>query len=149
MYADCFGSIPAPNVNVCGIRWSYAHAETRCVRTSVALVLTHAFFCAFLSYWSWDYISVMAVWVQNLFSVAANANAHTMSPVCFENQQLNRGSIASERTNGCCAGGAATGSMWPVCVQKTTSNNRSGHLETSTIAWLYRKASATYAGVQC
>ena len=148
-YSDCSGPIPAPDVHIGGIRWSDAHVETRCLRTSVALVLTHAFSFAFLSYWSCDYISFVAIWVRESVSAAANANAHTMSPVCFENRLLNRGSVASGRTSKCCALGTATGSMWPVCVQKTTSNNRSGHLATSTIAWPYSKSSATHAGVQC
>ena len=149
LYSDCPGSTPAPDVHIGGIRWSDAHAERRCLNTSVALVLTHAFSFAFLSYWSCDYISFVSAWVQDLVSAATNANAHTMSPVCFENRLLNRGSVASGRTSKCCARGTATGSMWPVCVQKTTSNNRSGHLETSTIAWPYSKSSAPHAGVQC
>ena len=148
LHSDCFGSIPAPDVHIDGTCWSYAHAETRCLRTSVALVLTHAFSFAFLSYWSCDYISFVSAWVQDLVSAATNANARTMSPVCFENRLLNRDSVASGRTSKCCARGTATGSKWPVCVQKATSNNRSGHLATSTIAWPYGKSSATHAGVQ-
>ena len=83
LYADCFGSILAPNVNVCGIRWSYAHAETRCVRTSVALVLTHAvLFFASLSYWSCDYISFISVWVQvPLFCSCQCQRAHYVASV--------------------------------------------------------------------
>ena len=85
LYADCFGSILAPNVNVCGIHWSYAHAETRCVRTSVALVLTHAFFFAFLSYWSCDYISFVSVWVQvPLFCSCQCQRAHYVASVLGE-----------------------------------------------------------------
>ena len=148
LYSDCFGSIPAPDVHIGGIRWSYAHAETRCLRTSVALVLTHAFSFAFLSYWPCDYISFISVLFKNLISTATNANAHTMSSVCFENRLLNRGSVASGRTSKCCAGGTATGPMGPVCEQKMTSNNRSWLLETSTIVWPYSKSSAMYEGVQ-
>ena len=148
LYSDCFGSIPAPNVHIGGTRWSYAHAETRLLRTSVALVLTRAFSSAFLSYWPCDYISFRSVLFKNLMSTATNANAHTMSSVCLENRLLNRGPVASGRTSKCCARGTATGSKWPVCVQKATSNNRSGHLATSTIAWPYGKSSATHAGVQ-
>ena len=148
-YSDCPGSTPAPDVHIGGIRWSDAHAETRCLRTSVALVLTHAFSSAFLSYWPCDYISFVSVLFKNLISTATNANAHTMSPVCFENRLLNRDSVASGRTSKCCARGTATGSMWPVGVQKPTSNNRSEHLAMSTIAWPYSKSSATHAGVPC
>ena len=85
LYADCFGSIPAPNVHVCGIRWPYAHAETRCLRTSVALVLTHAFSFAFLSYWSCDYISFVAVWVQeSRFGSYQRQRAHYVASVLRE-----------------------------------------------------------------
>ena len=149
LYSDCFGSILAPNVNVCGIRWSYVHAETRRVRTRVALILTHAFF---LRPFLIGYAIIFLLYqfgFKCFFFAAANFNEHTMSPVCFENRLLNRDSVVSGRTSKCCARGTATGSMWPVCVQKTTSNNRSGHLATSTIAWPYSKSSATHAGVQC
>ena len=148
LYSDCFGSIPAPDVNIGGIRWSYAHAETRCLRTRIALVLTHAFSSAFLSYWSCDYISFISVLFKSLISTATNANAHTMSSVCLENRLLKRGPVASGRTSKCCARGTATGSKWPVCVQKATSNNRSAHLATSRIAWPHGKSPATHAGVQ-
>ena len=114
LYSDCFGSIPAPDVHIGGIRWSYAHAETRFLRTSVALVLTRVLSSAFLSYWPCDYISFRSVLFKNLMSTATNANAHTMSSVCFENRLLNRGSVASGRTSKCCAGGTATGPMGPV-----------------------------------
>ena len=147
LYSDCFGSIPAPDVNIGGIRWSYAHAETRCLRTRIALVLTHAFSFAFLSYWPCDYISFISVLFKNLISTATNANAHTMSPVCFADRLLNRGLVSSERTSKCCAGGTATGQMGPACKQKMTSNICSGHLETSTITWRYSKSSAMYEGV--
>ena len=76
--SDCFGSNLVQNANVCGIHWSYVHAETRCVRTSVALVLTHAvlFFASF-SYWSCDYISFIPVWVQvPLFCSCQFEHAH-------------------------------------------------------------------------
>ena len=86
LYSDCFGSILAPNVNVCGIRWSYAHAETRCVRTSVALVLTHVFFSfASPSYWSCDYISFISVWVQvHFFCSCQFERAHYVASVLRE-----------------------------------------------------------------
>ena len=147
LYADCFGSILAPNVNVCGIRWSYAHAETRCLRTSVALVLTHAFLfwhpflichaIAFLLYhFGFKFV----------FFAAVNLNTHAMSSVCFEDRLLNGGPVSSGRTSKCCAGGTATGPMGPVCEQKMTSNNRSGHLETFTTLWPYSKSSVLYEG---
>ena len=63
-YSDCPGSTPAPDVHIGGLRWSDAHAETRCLRTSVALVLTHAFSFAFLSYWSFDCITFVTAWVR-------------------------------------------------------------------------------------
>ena len=113
--SDCFGSNLVQNANVCRIHWSYVHAETRCVRTSVALVLTHA--VLFLRPFLIGHAIIFLLYkfgFKCLFFAVANVNAHTVSPVCFADRLLNRGPVSSARTSKCCAGSTATGPMGPV-----------------------------------
>ena len=69
-----------------------------------------------------------------------------MSSVCVEDRLSNRGHGFSGGTRNCCAVGAGTGPMGPVCEQKVVSYNGSGHLETSTVLKPCIEASVLYEG---
>ena len=147
LYADCFGSILAPNVNVCGIRWSYAHAETRCVRTSVALVLTHAvlFFCV-------PFLLVMRLY---FFYISLGSSAsflqlpmptRTLCRQCASQIGCWIEALSLLHEPASAVQEAQPPARWGRW-QKVTSKICSGHLETSTIAWRYRKPSTMFEGV--
>ena len=84
LYIVCFGSIPAPDVNIGGIRLSYAHAETRCLRTRISLVLTHAFLCVSFLLVVGLYICYSSLGSESLVCCCQRQRAHYVASLLRE-----------------------------------------------------------------